>query len=122
MDLPEVQASFLQAFDDIPLAVDGDFKTLCFSDGVSVDGRIEARIKCLWARDSSSYMHMHTHEMNKTLQHHERVLMFKASDVPDSARLYANQYLDVDGDQFKIVMARKKDELWTLNLLGVGSR
>ena len=87
MDLPEVQASFLQAFDEIPLDVDGDIKTLTFSDGVSVDGRVSVTIKCVWARDASSYMRMHTRDQNKTLQHHERILMFKASKVPDSARL-----------------------------------
>jgi hypothetical protein len=95
---------------------------LSFSNGVTADGRIEVTIKCLWARDSSSHMHMHTQDMNKTLQHHERILMFKASDVPDGARLYANQFIDVDNDQFKIIMARRKDELWTLNLLIVGSK
>ena len=120
--LPEVQAMFLKAFDDVPLAVDGDQKCLRFSDGITIDGRIEATIQCLWARDSSSYLHAHSHEMNKVLQHHERILMFKAADVPAGARLYANQYIDVDNEQFKILTARRKDELWTLNLLAVGSR
>jgi len=121
MSLPEVQSMFLKAF-DVALRVDGDTKTLRFSDGVTANGRIEASIQCLWARDSSSYMHTHTHGMNTVLQHHERILMFKAADVPEGARLYANQYIDVGDEQFKIVMARRKDELWTLQLLAIGSR
>jgi hypothetical protein len=119
--LPPVQAMFLKAF-DTALRIDGEDKTLRFSDGVTVDGRIEAIVRCLWARDSSSYLHLHSHGMNTVLQHHERILMFKAADVPEGARLYANQYIDVGEEQFKIIMARRKDELWTLHLLAVGSR
>lgn len=120
--LPEVQANFFQAFLEVPLDLDWDTKTLRFSDGVTAEGRIVVTIKCLWARDSSSYMKMHTRDQNKTLQHHERILMFKECDVPDGARLYANQFLDIDGDQFRIISARCKDQLWNLTLVGIGSR
>jgi len=46
--------------------------------------------------------------------------MMLSSDVPDGARLYVNDYMDVDNESYKIVSSRLKDGLWnlTLNILG----
>jgi hypothetical protein len=115
----EAQLNFLEFF-AIALSIDGSSHCFEFSNGVTDDGRLTANLTVLWVKNITLDYHLHTHELNRVLRHDERILMMYASDVPDGARLYVNDYLECDGESFKITSARLKDGLWnlTLNVLG----
>jgi len=115
----EVYQNFLDAFSTV-LDVDGSTHFFGFSDGCSPDGRLYANLQVLWVKNITTDFHLHTHGLNQVLRHDERLLMMLSSDVPDGARLYVNDYMDVDNESYKIVSSRLKDGLWnlTLNILG----
>jgi hypothetical protein len=108
--MSEVSLNFLDAFADA-LSVDGDAHSFVFADGVPIF------LTCLWVKDVSAYMHTHTHGFNAILHENQRIVLIRESEVPASARLRANDYLTVDGVRFKIMQARLKDFIWTLQLM-----
>jgi hypothetical protein len=116
----EAQSNFLQFF-ALALSIDGSTHCFSFSDGVTDDGRLTANLTVLWVKNITLDYHLHTHELNRVLRHDERMLVMYATDVPDGARLYVNDYLDVDNERFKITSARLKDGLWSLTLNVLGS-
>jgi hypothetical protein len=115
----EVQLNMLDAF-SVALMIDGSTHNFGFSDGFTADGRLNADLTVLWVKNITTEFHLHTHGLDRLLRHDERILMMKASDVPDGASLYANDYLDCDNESFKITSSRLKDGIWnlTLNVLG----
>ncbi len=118
--LSQIEQNFREAFDDI-LDINGGCHEFAFSDGCTPEGRIRAHITVLWVREVTSYLHMHSHMYNSAMFHGDRILMMRAKDVPDRARLFANDYLDADDVTYKIVSSRLKDGLWHLELSAVGT-
>jgi hypothetical protein len=115
---PEVQETFLDAF-ELPLEVDGTWRSFIFSDGNTLEGRITRRIHCLdvtegWTDPTGKDTHYIFHEI-------ALVLMFRASDVPDEATLYSNAFVDVDGTQYRIDSSKLEYGLYTLVLKLLGT-
>jgi hypothetical protein len=108
--MSEVSVNFLDAFADA-LSVDGDDHLFTFSDGVP------RLLTCLWVKDVSAYMHTHTHGTNAVLFENQKIALIREADVPASARMRANDYLTVDNTRYKIMQARLKDFIWTLQLM-----
>jgi len=108
--LSEVADNFLDAFGDA-LSVDGDTHTFVFSDGATLS------LICLWVKDISATFHTHTHGYEETLYQNQRLVLIRESDVPSDVRMKANDFLTIDGVRYKIVSARLKDFIWTLNLM-----
>ena len=116
----QVALNFMCAFEDA-LSVDGDWHEFAFSDGCTPQGRIYARIKVLFIRDDSLYLHLHSHDYNSVVYHGGKKLVMRAQDVPDGAHLYAGDYLDIDDVSYKITLARLKDQMWDLELSILGT-
>ena len=116
----QVAQNMREAF-DVALSVDGDHHEFAFADGCTPNGRIYARIKVLWVRDITSYLHLHSHDYNSVVYHADKILMMRARDVPDNAHLFSGDYLDADETSYKIISARLKDELWHLELSVIGT-
>jgi hypothetical protein len=108
--MSEVSSNFLSAFGDA-LSVDGDLHYFTFSGGAS------ATLLCLWVKDLSSYIHTHTHNLNDVVFSNQKMCIIRECEVPSRAVLRANDYLTVDGTRYKIMNARLKDYLWTLQLM-----
>jgi hypothetical protein len=108
--MSEVSSNFLSAFADA-LSVDGDYHCFTFSGGYS------AKLLCLWVKDLSAYIHTHTHGVNDIVFSNQKMCMIRESEVPARAVLRANDYLTIDGTRYKIMNARLKDYLWTLQLM-----
>src|SRR5690348_11665588 len=107
--MSEVSNNFLEAF-DVALSVDGDLHSFLFANSPP------ATLLCLWVKDLSAYLHTHTHGLNMVVFSNEKMCLIKASDVPSGALLRANDYLIIDSTRYKIVNARLKDSIWTLQL------
>ena len=108
--MSEVSDNFLDAFGDA-LSVDGDDILFTFADGVP------RLITCLWVKDVSAYMHTHTHGTNPVLYENQKIALIREADVPANARMRANDFLTVDNTRYKIMQARLKDSIWTLQLM-----
>ena len=52
----------------------------------------------------------------------DRMFMARASDILAGAALYANDYLTIDGYKNKIINARLRDGLWTVQLRTIQTR
>ena len=107
--MSEVSQNFFDAFGDA-LSVDGDLHRFTFS------GNYAATLLCLWVKDLSATIHTHTHGFNEAVFSNQKMCMIRASEVPARAVLRANDFLTIDGTRYKIMNARLKDCLWTLQL------
>ena len=116
----QVALNFMCAFGDA-LSVDGDCHDFAFSDGCSPEGRIHARIKVLFIRDDTQYLHLHSHDYNSVVYRGGKHLVMRAMDVPDGAHLFAGDYLDIDDVSYKITLARLKDNMWDLEMSILGT-
>lgn len=113
----QVHYNFLDAFKDA-LSVDGDVRDFSFADGFG--GFLRARIAVLWIKDIGTLFHLHTHGFNVILREDQREFLMMERDIPDHARIYVNDFLYIDGVNYKIASSRLKDGIWTVvaNILG----
>ena len=124
--LEAIQASFIAAF-KTALSTGGQTMEFAFSDGVSATGRMYASICVLWVTDESAYLNRHSHYSNPALFQNEQKLQMLQSDVPQGARLYANDYIDISDPcamimtSYKIVTSILKTGIVTLTLNVLGS-
>lgn len=112
---PEVFQTFQESF-ALPLAVDGLIHQFVFADGLTVN------ITVLWIKDVTSYLAQHSHGFNSVVMVGDRMFMAQQSDVPANAAFYANDYLTIDGGRMKIIQARLRDALWTVQLRSIQTR
>lgn len=82
----EVQLAVNEAF-DVASSVDDSTHHFAFSDGVTAEGRLCAHIEVLWVKNESLDFHLHTHGLSQILRFDERMVMIRACDVPDGARI-----------------------------------
>ena len=112
--MSEVSDNFLEAF-DVALSVDGDEHIFLFAGSAPVTKT------CLWVKDVSAYLHTHSHGLNAVVFQNEKICVIKATDVPGTALLRANDYLTIDGTRYRIMNSRLKDGLWTLQIMIIGT-
>ncbi len=98
--------NFIAAF-KIALSIGGQTMEFAFSDGVTRKGRLHAKICVLWITDESAYPIRHSHQYNTVVFQSEQKLQMLASDVPQQARLFANDYLDIS-DPCSLIMTSYK--------------
>jgi hypothetical protein len=119
--ISEVQEMMNLAFNDIALGVDGSQHYFGIADGNTDEGKIYAVITVLWVQNQSVEFHTHTHGLNTAVRIDERRFIMNAADLPKGARLYANDFIDIDSEQFKISQARIRDGLWEVTVKVLGS-
>jgi hypothetical protein len=119
-------ANFIAAF-KLVLSTGGQTMEFAFSDGASTKGRIHSLICVLWVTDESATFAHRSHEYNTVMFQNEQKLAMLASDVPQQARLYANDYLDISDPcslimtSYKIITSILKTGIITLTLNVLGS-
>jgi hypothetical protein len=115
----QIRETFLRGFRNI-LRIDGQEHEFTFStpDGNS---SYSYPLTVLWIRDTSQNLGPHTHGMNVVAYQDVRVFQMLEEDVPDGARLIANDFLTIDGTQYRIMSARIKDGIWNVMLSTTGT-
>jgi hypothetical protein len=117
----EVQQNMFDGF-GMALQVDGETHLFSFADGSNnPKGRNTYSITVLWVKENTDRFHLHTHELNRVLRFDERILLMRSTDVPTGTELYAEDRLTIDGEGYKIIKSRLKDNIWTLELQVLGS-
>lgn len=112
---PEVYRNF-SAFFDIALDVDGLTHQFVFADGLTIN------LTVLWVKDLTAYLSLHSHGLNTVVNVGDRLFMARASDIPSNAAIYANDYITIDGHKMKVIQARLRDALWSVQLRSVQTR
>lgn len=129
--MTEVDNNFLAADGALAtaLAVDASVKAFAFADGTGTPpdsltgtGKILVTMQCLWISDQARIVRTHSHGTNYVLWNNAVTVVFYASDVPSSARISANSYVDVDGVQYRIDSAKLENGIYTIDLQVFRSR
>jgi hypothetical protein len=112
---PEVYRNFQQSF-DIPLSVAGLTHQFVFSDGLTLSLTVH------WVRDVTAFLSLHSHGFNTVVNVGDEMFQVRATDIPSSAAIYANDYITLDGVRKRIIQSRLREGIWTVQLRTIQTR